>query len=108
MRNGVRLAVPAAAALALAWWLAAGDAFEVGGQLQGPILVAAGPTHWERGCLGSTYEVAVPDASWTRCLGFPYGPRRCYGYPTPPDTASNWLDYDLPLGPLERIECPLP
>ena len=107
MSKPVRLLIGLVVVLALAGWVATGDTFEVGGQLQGPIMVEAGPTHWERSCLGSTYEVAVPDASWTRCLGVPYGPRRCYGYPTPPGTASNWLDYDLPLGPLREIECPV-
>lgn len=92
--------------LALTAWVAAGDTFEVGGQLQGPVMVEAGPMYWTRGCLGTTYERTAIDATWTRCLGVPHGPRQCYGYPTPPDTTANWLDDDLPLGPLREIECP--
>lgn len=106
MGKTARVLVGSVAALGLAGWMGVGDAFEVGGQLQGPLVVEAGPMYWERGCLGATYERTAIDASWTRCLGVPHGPRRCYGYPIPPDSVQNWLDADLPLGPLDEIECP--
>ncbi|WP_412060948.1 hypothetical protein [Rubrivirga sp. IMCC45206] len=94
-----------AVAASLAAWLAVGDTFVVGGALQGPIMIQAGPVGWSRACWGPTYERHAIDASWTRCLGVPHGPRRCVGYPPLPAGTDADLDV-LPLGPLREIACP--
>ncbi|WP_412069745.1 hypothetical protein [Rubrivirga sp. IMCC43871] len=100
-----RAALASTLAAGLLAWLAVGDPFVVGGALQGPLMIEAGPQAWARACWGATYERHAIDASWTRCLGVPHGPRRCVGYP--PLSPGAALDTDaLPLGPLREIACP--